>query len=139
MTGHSEAQNALYSVSWPDAELREILIDYDRVRLHVREGSGQLVEVIVMGYIGYGVTGFWDEVVIERVELERDHASISRCVASLRRRFGDGPSDSGSPARNAGEWFALLVHFIDGAVLEVVAASLNVIRIGGPDPGDLTQ
>lgn len=125
MAGHSSALE-LGKIRWADAELRGVNIDYDAVSLIIRESDGALKTLRADGYIGYSLVGFWDEVVIERAEISETHAGLDACVNSIRQRLGTRWLDSGNESRNARHWFALLVHFSDGAVLEIFAARLAV-------------
>lgn len=113
-------------VRWADATLDRVAVDYDVVSLRLRESDGALKTLRAGGYIGYCMVGFWDEMIVERAEILERHDGLDACVDSIRRRLGSGWIDSGNDSRNAREWFALLVHFLDGSVLEVFAAQLTV-------------
>ncbi len=113
------------NVSWPDAELKRIVVDYDSLELELRESSGARRTIRAEGYIGYDAIGVWDEMVIEQAELFDSHAAIDRCVGTIAHRLGSTFPDSGSRARNARSWRALLIHFADGCVLTIVAAEFT--------------
>jgi hypothetical protein len=138
MTGHfSSGEHA--KVRWADAELQGVSIDYDAVSLRVRESCGSMVVLRAEGYIGYKLVGFWDEVVIVRAEVTADHLGLDECARSIEQRLGPRWLDSGSDSRNRRDFFALLVHFSDGSVLEVYAAQLRVesrSELSGTPSGD---
>jgi hypothetical protein len=70
--------------------------------------------------------GFWDEVVVDRVELTDRHDAIDRCKNELSRRWGANLTDTGNDQRNRQTWQALIVHLSDGAALEIVAARFSL-------------
>jgi hypothetical protein len=123
---HSHDDAVLAEVSWPDAELQRLTIDYDAVMLTVRESTGTERFIRCEGYIGYDMCGFWDEVVVERVELTDRHDAIDRCKNELSRRWGANLTDTGNDQRNSRTWQALILHLSDGAALELVAARFSV-------------
>lgn len=112
----------LEHVLWPDATLEYVAVDYDSVVLRVRESTGQMRTIRCEGHIGYGLCGFWDEVIIERAEVTSTHPFIERCVSSISQRLGQGWIDSGNEQRNSRQWRALVVHLSDGSCVEIVAA-----------------
>ena len=116
----------LHKVLWPDAILEHVAADYDAVVLRVRESTGRVRTIRCEGYVGYGVCGFWDEVVIERALVSTSHPFIERCTTSISGRLGDDWPESGNEARNTRKWKALVIHLLDGASLEVVAAKFTV-------------
>jgi hypothetical protein len=126
MTGRSRDASVLNQVLWPDATLEYLAVDYDSVVLRVREATGQVRTIRCEGHIGYGLCGFWDEVIIERAEIAAEHPFIERCVSSISRRLGQGWIDSGNEQRNTRRWNALVVYLSDGSCLEIVAARFAV-------------
>ena len=114
----------LAKIYWSDAQLEDVAIDYESVSLRIRQTDRKIVTLRAAGYIGYQVVGFWDEMVIERVEVVEDHPGLRACVDSIKKRYKAEWPETGSDARNSQRWFALLVHLIDGCVLEIYAAAL---------------
>ena len=112
------------SVLWPDAQLLSVGVDYDAVVVRIRDSLGATRSVRAEGYIGYSVCGFWDEMIVERAELTESHTAIEQCVRALAQRAATD-LDSGNSARNSRTWKTLIVHFIDGSTLEVVAAQFS--------------
>jgi hypothetical protein len=110
---------------WTDASIEDIHIDYEAVTLRIAQEDGKVSTLRAEGYIGCSLVGFWDEMIIERVEIVENHAGLAACVDTVRRRQGASWSDTGSEARNSRRFFALLVHLIDGCVLEIFAARLR--------------
>ncbi len=113
-------------VLWPDATLEQVTIDYDAVSLRVRESTGRARLIRCEGHIGFGLFGFWDEMIIESAEMSTKHPAIERCTSSISRRLGEGWIDSGNEQRNARDWVALIVHLSDGCCLEIVATRFTV-------------
>jgi len=126
MTGHSLDKSELDIVLWPDATLEQVAADYDAVTLRVRESTGQLRTIRCEGHVGYALCGFWDEIVIEHAIVTQDHPFIAECVENIARRLGAGWIDSGNEQRNTRQWTALVVQFLDGARLQVVAARFTL-------------
>ena len=116
----------LSDVLWPDALLVSLVVDYESVVIRIRESHGGMKTVRCDGYIGYSLCGFWDEVVISQAALHDEHESIDRCTAAIARRLGPDWPASGSAARNARRWRALVVTFSDNADFEVVATHFSV-------------
>lgn len=128
MTGRSEDESAFNQVLWPDASLEHVAADYDAVTLRIRESTGQARTIRCEGHIGFCLSGFWDEVIIERAELTLQHPFIERCVSSITRRLGEDWGDSGNEQRNTRAWKALVVHLSDGSCVEVVAARFTLVE-----------
>jgi hypothetical protein len=129
MSGHSpENFDDFAAVRWADAELQETRIDYDSVSLTIRDSSSLVLEVVGLGYIGYRMIGCWDEIVIARAELLEKHELLSQSIETIRSRYSGTPPDTGSKYRNAGDWRVLVIHFVDGATLEVVLGGLILKR-----------
>lgn len=131
MSGHSSPLLSK-QILWPDAEIKEVVVDYDSVKIVVREATGSVKEVRCEGYIGYRVIGFWDEVVVERAEIKESGEMTSKCIEQLNSRLGQNWIDSGSPARNGRSFAELKVILGDGALLEVVAAKFTAGPMTAP-------
>ncbi len=129
MTGPSEAQDAVGTVLWKDAEFESLSIDYDTVAISVKESTGLLKEIRCRGYIGYQAIGFWDEVVVDAALVFFEHSFIEESLEAIRTRHRSGVPASGSPERNAGEYFVLEIALDDGAKVLIAAASLEVMSV----------
>jgi hypothetical protein len=129
MVGLSDAMDALSRVLWPDAELKGVDIDYDHLRLTVRESTGICKRVVCEGYLGYELAGFWDEVLIAHAELDVDGAFLARCVSGINQRLGAQHSPSGSPVRNLGYPMQLVITLDDGCKLNVAMKGLQVEEV----------
>jgi hypothetical protein len=123
MDGHSKCELALAKVLWSDAELESVQIDYDAVVFNVRETTGHLRLLRAEGHVRFCFDGFWDEIVIDRVEVIRSEPDPT---LSIRSRYsGDLPA-SGNVARNTGVWLTVVMYLIDGVRLEVTAGRIVV-------------
>jgi hypothetical protein len=114
-------------IVWTDATLVRITADYDAVTLFITEANAESREVRCEGYVSFGLSGFWDEVIIERADVLAEHPAIDAAWASITQRLGAQPQDSGNIARNQRRWSCLLIRFGDGCELTVVASSFSVI------------
>jgi hypothetical protein len=125
MTGHSKTEHSLDKVLWADADIERIAVEYDVLSISLNESTGIKRTVRALGYIGYRMVGVWDEMIVEKAALLKNHPFIDECVDSMKRRLGTDWLDAGSPSRNTRAWSALIVHFLDGCTLEVVAAAFE--------------
>ncbi len=110
------------SVSWADAELEEISVDYDQVVISVTEPThGDTRKIVCRGHIGFELLGFWDEAVVESVQVTDRHALLDRSLEKLNQHYPRGAPESGQPQRNLRTWSVLIVTLSDGAELRVAA------------------
>ena len=114
------------SILWADSSLQQLSVDYDTVSISVKESTGLERRISCVGHIAVELCGFWDEMIIENATLDDTHPAIERCWNHIKARLGDAPPETGSSKRNAQEWHALAVRFIDGCELVVVAAEFKV-------------
>jgi hypothetical protein len=118
MTGHSITK----WVSWADAELENISIDYDEIKISLLEFASRQVRVIrCHGYIGYQLLGFWDEVVVETLDVVDNHGFLLCCKENLSNRYPNGLPTTGQSYRNNRVWSVLVVGLSDGTELLVAA------------------
>src|SRR3974390_3477963 len=71
-------------ILWPDASLEGVEAGYEVFSIRVREESGGGKVVHCLGYIGFQMAGFWDEVIIETARVLSDHPFISDCERRLK-------------------------------------------------------
>jgi hypothetical protein len=115
------------SIVWSDATLDRVSADYDAVTLFVTQTNAQARQVRCEGHVSFGVTGFWDEVIIERADVFDEHPAIEAAWTAITRRLGQHPQDTGNMARNQRRWSCVVIRFIDGCELTVVASSITVV------------
>ena len=109
-------------IFWPDAQVERIAIDYDDLVIELNEPiHDSTVVVRCAGYIGYCLLGFWDDTIVESAKLLDGSDFQLSCLQSLER-YGPELHDSGNEARNRRSYQTLSIRFIDGAVLNIVAA-----------------
>jgi hypothetical protein len=116
-----------------DAELSRIEIDYDDLKLLVREESGATKRVTCEGYLGYELSGFWDEVIVASAAVTEGGSFLDRCLSGIARRVGATPLPSGSEARNRERAMQLVVTLSDGCQLHVAMKGLRVEDEGDDD------
>lgn len=124
MTGHSD--EIMTSILWTDAELDGIQIDFNELVIRLTEPSKRIRQVRCKGYIGYSLIGFWDEIVIQNVELLDTSDFQLSCLHRLTQRYGETYPDTGDPTRNRRTYRTLSIELIDGTVLDIVAAEFTV-------------
>lgn len=115
MNGHFN-NNEGEKILWPDASLERVEVGYEDFSIHVREEAGGKKVVRCLGYIGYQMVGFWDEVIIETARVLSDHPFISDC----ERRLKSMP-ETGAKSRAATSNLLLEITLIDGCRLWVCA------------------
>jgi hypothetical protein len=107
-------------ILWPDTLLEKIELEYDELVIHVREESGRSRRVRCLGYIGFQMIGFWDEVIVETATMLAIHPFIEDC----ERRLESLP-ESGSRSRATKGNLLLEVLFIDSCKLLVCGAQFH--------------
>jgi hypothetical protein len=115
----------LSDVLWDDAEIKSISVGYGEVRISLVESTGKNRAVLCRGYIGYQMTGFWDEMVVERAEVVGSDQFLQENIGNLQSRYGQELPDTGCPERNGRLWKILRIHLSDGAILKIVAAEFS--------------
>jgi hypothetical protein len=103
-------------------------VEYDSVRLALRESTGATVTVTGYGPIGVHLAGLWDEVVVSNGEIAEDDPFADECWNSIRSRLSEDPPESGSPDRNRRSFETLRITLIDGCELRVVAGRFDAVR-----------
>jgi len=112
------------SISWADASLEKIETTYDDVALLLREDGGARRLLHCLGYVGFQMVGFWDEVIIEKATICSDHPFIAECERRLERLPASG-TNTRHPTGNR----LLEVTFIDGCRLWVCANRFQCVGI----------
>ncbi len=82
------------------SRLENIRIDADHIDIAFTETTERSGRLICEGYLGYELAGFWDEMIIEAVELTANGPFLARCLTNLADLIGANPSASGRPVRN---------------------------------------
>ena len=116
MAGHSNNILEGESIIWPDASLEGMEAGYEEFTIGVREEAGGRKIIRCLGYIGFQMVGFWDEIIIETATFHSKHLFIDGCerrVKSLR--------ETGAPTRAATGSQLLEIALIDGCKLWVRA------------------
>jgi hypothetical protein len=116
MSGRSNEVIEGEIVLWADSSLDGFEVGYEEFSIRIREEGGKALVVRCLGYIGFQMIGFWDEVIIETATLHSDHPFIADC----ERRVKSLP-ESGSQMRSAIENRLLEITLIDGCQLLVCA------------------
>ena len=119
MTGHSNFK--LNDVLWADAEIEKMEIDYGNVLLTITESNDRKKNILFKGYIGYSVSGFWDEIVIEQFLLHENHPFLDSCIQQLEKKYGKNLPPSGDEYRNQKKWLLSEVCLIDGTSIFIAA------------------
>jgi hypothetical protein len=103
-------------IVWPDASLEGVEAGYEDLRIRIRDDAGGRKVVHCLGYIGFQMVGFWDEVIVETAEIIPEHAFISDCERRLKAM-----PETGAKTRVATGNLLLEIILIDGCRLWVCA------------------
>jgi hypothetical protein len=120
MSGHSDKSTYGGPILWPDTLLDNIEIGYDEITIDIREESGRSRKVRCLGYIGFQMIGFWDELIVEAATTLTNHPFIEDCERRL-----ESLAESGSRFRTTKGNLLLEVLFIDGCKLWVCGAQFR--------------
>jgi hypothetical protein len=120
MPSHSKDTLEGGTIVWPDASLEKIDAEYEEFIIRVQEEVGGRKVVRCLGYIGFQMVGFWDEVIIERAIFHPNHAFTRAC----ERRLKSLP-ETGAKTRAATGNKLLEITFIDGCALWICASQFR--------------
>lgn len=120
MTGHFDNEIQGEPILWADASLNGIDAGYEELAISVREDIGISKTIRCLGYIGFQMVGYWDEVIIESSSLYSSHAFITECELRLQHM-----PESGCAARVANKNMLLEIILIDGCKLWVCASQFR--------------
>src|SRR6266853_1673435 len=70
-------------ILWADASLERIDAGYEEFIIRIREDTDSTKLLRCLGYIGFQIVGFWDEVIIETATLHSNHPFIADCERRL--------------------------------------------------------
>ncbi len=125
MTGHSNFN--LQDILWSDAEIEKIEIDYSDVIVTITESTNRERKIKFKGYIGYSVSGFWDEIVIDKCVIHENHDFLQQCILELEKKYGRNIPDSGDDFRNQKSWKLVEICLSDETSILIVANDTKVI------------
>src|SRR6266853_2807919 len=103
-------------ILWADASMERIDAGYEEFIIRIREDTDSTKLLRCLGYIGFQIVGFWDEVIIETATLHSNHPFIADCERRL-----EALPESGSTIRAATGNRLLEIILIDGCKLLVCA------------------
>ncbi len=116
MTDHSDNGIAGDTILWADASLESIRADYEEFAIRVREDTGGTKLLRCLGYIGFQMVGFWDEMIIETATLHSRHPFLTECERRLKQL-----PPGGAKMRMATGNRLLEITLIDGCRLWICA------------------
>jgi len=120
MTGHSDNGMQGETILWADASLESIKAQYEEFTIHVREEVGGTKLLRCLGYIGFQMVGFWDEMIIERATLYSSHPFLAECERRLKQL-----PEGGAKTRTATGNRLPEIILIDGCRLWVCASQFQ--------------
>ncbi len=120
MTDHSDSGIKGETILWADASLESIAAEYEEFAIRVREEAGGTKLLRCLGYIGFQMVGFWDDMIIETATLHSRHPFLAECERRLRQL-----PESGAKTRTATGNRLLEIILIDGCRLWVCASQFQ--------------
>lgn len=116
MTGHFKNGIQGEPILWPDASLERMDVGYEEFTIRVREDAGGVKVIRCIGYTGFQMVGFWDEVIIETANFHSNHPFIGDSESRLKSL-----PETGSQMRTRIGNRLLEIVLIDGCKLWVCA------------------
>jgi len=104
------------SILWPDSSLEGVQAEYENFSIHIREETGARKTVHCIGYIGFQMIGFWDEMIIETARVLPVHSFITDCEQRVKFL-----PETGAKSRVASGNVLFEIILIDGCKLWVCA------------------
>ncbi len=127
MTGHLKNNlQMLNQIQWTDSQIEQIRFEYEFVQFEVQVDDLKKIYVRLHGQISFEVSGFWDEMIIESIELSDAHPKLTQSVERVGRASS---CDSGSPMRNHRNWLLLEIKLIDWCSFFTVFNQSEVVEI----------
>jgi hypothetical protein len=120
------------NVRWPDASVCGIHCDYDAFSVEIQEaGQRKSAAKLVrcLGFLGFQLIGFWDEIIIHAARIHSNHDFITQCEQSVVNQL-----PSGSAERAVTGNHLLEIELIDGCRLWVCARRFVLDGTGASDP-----
>jgi len=116
MYGHINTTLQGDPIFWADASLERLDAGYEEFAIYVREDSGVPKKIRCIGFIGFQMIGFWDEIIIETANIHITHPFIGDCEHRIKLL-----PETGTETRFASKNLLLEISFIDGCKLWVCA------------------
>lgn len=130
MTSHlNEINNKINKLCWVDSEIESIIIEYDKIQIKLKQPNSKIAEVNFWGYIGYKNTGFWDEMIIESIDVLNSSDFINKCMSLIKDKYGENMLDSGCKYRNSKKFTEIKIHLIDGLLIQFVISDISIFEI----------
>lgn len=107
------------NVRWPDASIRGISVDYDALKVEIQESGKPKLDtktLICLGFLGFQMIGFWDELIIRDAKVYSEHDFIAQCEERVKLQL-----PSGSVERSLTGNLLFEIELIDGCKLWVCA------------------
>jgi hypothetical protein len=107
------------NIRWPDASIRGVFCDYDNFNVEVQDNDEHdhaAKTLRCLGFLGFQMVGFWDEIIVHDARVYPSHDFIAQCEHRVMNQL-----PSGSIERSATGNVLLEIELIDGCKLWVCA------------------
>jgi len=107
------------NVRWPDSSIRGISVDYDALKVEIQEGGKFNLDtrtLFCLGFLGFQMIGFWDEVIIRDAKIYSEHHFIAKCEHRVKQQLPSGSIERSVEGNSLFE-----MELIDGCKLWVCA------------------
>jgi len=71
-------------ILWPDSNLEGVQAEYENFSIQIREETGARKTVHCVGYIGFQMLGFWDEMIVENSKSSAAHPFVIDCEQKVK-------------------------------------------------------
>lgn len=111
--------------SWVDWSIKNIIFGFDKISiLIVDDGGDQLVNVSCEDFIGFEIVGYWDEGIIENINIETEGDLLTKSLNLIKRNYNNNPIPAGSKHLED-IWMQINIRLIDGMYIRVVCNKID--------------
>lgn len=120
--------NDINSISWADASLDSIEINYESILLKITMYNDSKIEIICANHIGISYLGHWDENIIHNISLSNSSDLLEKSLKIIKKNYGENPLKGGGIKNFDSNWIQVNVELIDGVVIEIICNDIVINR-----------
>lgn len=72
-----------HSLQWADSTIERVHLDFDAVRIDLRDHVGRSISIACEGYVTFQVSGVWDDMQVDGGEVVDEDPLIAAAAARL--------------------------------------------------------
>jgi len=120
--------NDINSISWADASLDSIEINYETILLKITMYNDSEMEILCVNHIGISYLGHWDENIIHNISVSSSSDLIEKSLKIIKNNYGKNPLKGGGIKIFDSNWIQVNVKLIDGVVIEIICNEIVINR-----------